>query len=193
MRKTVAGLILLGLALAPSARAQDHGQVGVYGEYVRLQQTGTNLAGLGGRFALNANRALAFEAEMSYDFEQAFTEGFTNTATGTVTLQRTNLRLLQGLFGPKLQTPRGPLRLFVTVKGGFVNFRLDPRPATFATFSSSVSNLRSQNVSAALYPGGGIELRLGPLGFRLEAGDDIYFNGGAHNNLRLTFGPVLNF
>ncbi len=193
MRRYIAGLILLGLALAPTASAQDHGQVGIYGEYVRVQQTSTSMAGLGGRFALNANRALAFEAEMSYDFEQAFTEGFTNTGTGTVTLQRTNMRLLQGLFGPKLQTPHGPLRLFVTVKGGFVNFRLDPQPATFSTFSSSVANLRSQDVSGALYPGGGIELRFGPLGFRLEAGDLVYFNSGAHSNLRLTFGPALNF
>ena len=24
-------------------------------------------------------------------------------------------------------------------------------------------------------------------------GDDIYFNGGAHNNLRVTFGPQLRF
>ncbi len=191
--KRVAWLIVFGVALAPAALAQDHGQVGIYGDYVRLSQTSTNMAGLGGRFAVNANRVLALEAEMSYDFEQAFTEGFTNTATGSVTLQRTNLRLLQGLFGPKLQTPRGPLRAFLTVKGGFINFRLDPRPATFATFASSVENLRSNDVSGVLYPGGGLEAHLGPLGLRLDVGDEIYFNNGAHHNLRVSFGPMIRF
>lgn len=186
-------VVLLGLGLASAASAQDHGQVGIYGDYVRLDQTSTNLAGLGGRFAVNSGRSLAWEAEMNYDFEQAFTEGFENTSTGSVTLTRTNLRLLQGLFGPKLQTPHGPLRAFVTVKGGFVNFRLDPRPATFATFTSSVQNLRSQDVSGALYPGGGFEVRLGPVGLRMDIGDLIYFNSGAHNNFRVTFGPVINF
>ncbi|HEV2388943.1 MAG TPA: hypothetical protein VGS20_17000 [Candidatus Acidoferrales bacterium] len=191
--KRVAWLILLAAGLVPVASAQDHGQIGIYGDYVRLSQTRTNMAGLGGRFAVNANPVLGLEAEMSYDFEQAFTEGFTNTATGSVTLQRSNVRLLQGLFGPKLQTPRGPLRAFLTVKGGFVNFRLDPRPATFATFASSVDNLRSKDVSGALYPGGGFEVHLGPLGLRLDVGDEIYFNNGAHHNLRLAFGPMIRF
>ncbi len=189
--KRVAWLILLGVALVPAASAQDHGQVGIYADYLRLSQTSSNMAGLGGRFALNANRALAFEAEMSYDFERAFTEDFTSGTT--VTVQRTNLRLLHGLFGPKLQTPRGPIRIFVTVKGGFINFRLDPRPATFETFASSVQNLRSNDVSAVLYPGGGLEGHLGPLGLRLDVGDEMYFNDGTHHNLRVTFGPFIRF
>jgi hypothetical protein len=28
---------------------------------------------------------------------------------------------------------------------------------------------------------------------RLEFGDLIYFNEGAHNNLRITFGPIVRF
>jgi hypothetical protein len=193
MRKRAAWLILLGLGLVPAALAQDHGQVGIYGDYFRMSQTSTNMAGLGGRFSLNATQSLALEAEMSYDFEQAFTEGFTNTTTGSVTLQRTNLRLLQGLFGPKLQTPHEPIRAFLTVKGGFINFRLDPRPATFATFASTAGNLRSSDVSGVLYPGGGLEAHLGPLGLRLDIGDEIYFNDGAHHNLRVAFGPFIRF
>ena len=42
-------------------------------------------------------------------------------------------------------------------------------------------------------PGAGVEASLGPVGLRLELGDDIYFNSGAHNNLRVTFGPILRF
>jgi hypothetical protein len=45
----------------------------------------------------------------------------------------------------------------------------------------------------ALYPAGGLEASLGPVGLRFELGDDIYFNSGAHNNLRITFGPILRF
>jgi hypothetical protein len=44
-----------------------------------------------------------------------------------------------------------------------------------------------------MYPGAGVEASLGPVGLRLELGDDIYFNGGAHDNLRVTFGPILRF
>lgn len=191
--KRAAFIIILGAWLVPAASAQDRGQIGVYADYFRLSQTKTNLAGLGGRLSFNASPALQFEGEMSYDFEQAFTEGFTNTSTGTLTLQRTNSRLLHGLFGPKLQTANGAVRAFLTLKGGFVNFRLDPRPATFATFTSSVGNLRASDVSAVLYPGGGLEAHLGPLGLRLDVGDEMYFNSGTHHNLRVTFGPILRF
>jgi hypothetical protein len=45
----------------------------------------------------------------------------------------------------------------------------------------------------AIYPGAGVEASLGPVGLRFELGDEIYFNSGAHNNLRITFGPILRF
>jgi hypothetical protein len=190
--KRTALVILLGAWLAPAVFAQDHVEIGAYGDYFRLSQTSTNLAGLGGRLGVSANRYVQFEGEMNYDFEQAFTEGFTDTGTGTVTLQRTNLRLLHGLFGPKLHT-RGPIQGFVTLKGGFINFRLDPRPATFDTFASSVENLRANDVSGVLYPGAGLEGDIGPLGLRLEVGDEMYFNQGTHHNVRVSFGPIIRF
>ena len=132
---------------------------------------------------------------MSYDFTQAFTEQFTNGATGSVTVQRTNLRILHGEFGPKvnLSPEYWHFHPFVFVKGGFMNFRLSPRPATLGTFFSSVDTLRTDNVSAVLYPGGGLEGRVGPIGVRLDVGDEINFASGAHNNLRVTFGPYIRF
>jgi hypothetical protein len=184
------------LAAVPAVRAQgeggEHGQVGVFGSYFRSPQTHTNFAGLGGRLALTARGPLQFEAEMSYDFSQVFTEGFTNPSTGSVTFVPSSLRVLHGLFGPKLQTS-GPVRLFVTVKGGFTNYRFDSRPAGFATFTSSVEGLRTDNVDGVLYPGAGMDAHLGPLGLRFDIGDEIYFNNGAHHGLRLTFGPILRF
>jgi len=79
------------------------------------------------------------------------------------------------------------------MKAGFVDFRLSGSLLPDSGIVSSVLGLRTSNLSAALYPGTGIEASLGPVGLRLEAGDEIYFNRGAHNNLRITFGPILRF
>jgi hypothetical protein len=56
-----------------------------------------------------------------------------------------------------------------------------------------VNNLRQKNVSGALFPGAGVEGHLGPIGLRLEAGDEIYFNSGTHHNPRVAFGPFIRF
>lgn len=191
--KRVALLLLLGACIAPAVAAQEHGQVGVYADYFRLGETKANYGGLGGRLSVNTGRWLQWEGELNYDFTQAFTEGFTDTGTGGVTLVRSDLRVLHGLFGPKLQAGRGAIRPFVTLKGGFINFRFDPRPATVSTFISSVENLRSKDVSGVLYTGGGLEGHIGPWGLRLDVGDEMYFNNGAHHNFRLAFGPILRF
>jgi hypothetical protein len=191
--KRIALLLLLSALLVPLASAQDRFQLGAYADYFRLSQTNTNMAGLGGRAAIKAFSHVMLEGEMSYDFQQAFSEGFANPSGGAITFQNSNLKVLHGLVGPKFIGGHGKIRPFLTVKGGFVNFRLDPRPASFAGFASSVDNLRTNNVSGTLYPGAGIEGHLGPVGLRLEAGDEIYFAGGRHHNARVTFGPFIRF
>jgi hypothetical protein len=130
---------------------------------------------------------------MSYDFGQTFTEGFNDTGTGTVTFSRTNLRILHGEFGPRVNIGHHAIQPFVTSKGGFVNFRFDSAPATLGTFFSSVNDLRTNDVNGVLYPGGGLQAHLGPIGLRLDVGDEIYFNHGTRNNLRVAFGPVFRF
>ena len=185
------GAIALLIVAAPPARAQDHAEVGVYADYFRLNQTGTNFAGVGARLGINVSHHFLLEGEMNYDFNQTFTEGFDN-GTGTVTVDRSNLRVLHGMFGPKLQTG-GPVKAFLTVKGGFMNFRFDGSPATVGGFFSSVNDLRSNNVNGVLYPGGGLESFWGPIGLRLDVGDEIYFNNGAQHNLRVSFGPTFRF
>jgi hypothetical protein len=189
--KRVALLLILAGCLVPLASAQDAVQVGVYADYFRLSQTKTNMAGLGGRAGFKAFSHVMLEGEMSYDFEQAFTEVCTNCTT--LTVAPSNLKVLHGLFGPKIVAGHGALRPFLTVKGGFVNFRLDPRPASFTGFVSSVDNLRANNVSGTLYPAAGVEGHLGPIGLRIEAGDEIYFAGGTHHNLRAAVGPFIRF
>ena len=85
------------------------------------------------------------------------------------------------------------MRLFVTAKGGAVGFRLDPAPATIGEFGSAVANLRSQNMSGVFYLGAGGEAFLGPIGFRFDVADEMYFNNGVDHNLRATFGPTIRF
>ncbi len=191
--KRIALLLFLAGCLVPLASAQDHFQVGAYADYFRISQTKSNMAGLGARLGVKALPYVMLEGEMSYDFNQAFTEGFANPSGGTITFQNSNIKVLHGLFGPKITAGHGAIRLFLTVKGGFINFRLDPRPASFSGFVSSVDNLRASNVSGTLYPGAGLEGHIGPVGLRLEAGDEIYFAGGAHHNPRVAFGPFIRF
>lgn len=194
MKRMLYGLLVLGL-FSPVVSAQgfsvNNAEFGVYADYFRLNQTRTNLAGLGARLSLNVTPYAQLEAQMAYDFEQGFTERFMPSG-GALSVQRSDLRLLHGMFGPKLQTP-GPVRLFVTAKGGFDNFTFSRAPATLGTFTSTVSGLRSDNWNAVFYPGGGVETFLGPIGLRLDVGDEIYFNQGANHNLSITFGPTIRF
>jgi hypothetical protein len=195
MKRIAFLLLFVGGCLAPGAFAQDneHVQVGVFADYFRVSQTDSDLLGVGGRASFVAYKRIKLEGEMAYDFSRAFTEGFTDNSNGTVTFQRTDLRVLHGLFGPRINLGSHAIQPFVTAKGGFINFRLDNAPATFGTFTSSVSGLRDNNVSGTFYAGGGLEGHAGPIGLRFDVGDEMYFNGGTHHNLRATFGPVIRF
>ena len=193
--KRFALFLFLAGCFVPLASAQDgeHVQVGVFADYLRLSQTDNNFGGIGARVGFQLFKEVKLEGEMSYDFGQTFTEGFTDTGTGSVTFSRTNLRILHGEFGPRVNIGHHAIQPFVTLKGGFVNFRFDGSPATLGTFFSSVDDLRRNNVNGVLYPGGGLQAHLGPVGLRLDVGDEIYFNHGTHNNLRVAFGPVFRF
>lgn len=194
MKRLLLLLVLVAFAV-PTAFAQegDHVQAGIFANYFRESKTTTNFAGVGGRFGFSFFHGVKLEAETAYDFNQVFTEGFTNTSTGSVTLARSNLRVLHGMFGPKLAFGHGRIQPFVTLKGGGLVFRFDNRPATFATFTSSVQGLRANSVNGVFYPGGGLEGHVGPIGLRLDAGDEMYFNNGARHNVRLAFGPYIQF
>jgi hypothetical protein len=81
--------------------------------------------------------------------------------------------------------------VFVTGKVGFDNFSINNQGATTG-FVNTVG-LTTGKTAFAVYPGGGFEAFAGPIGIRAEVGDDIYFISGAHNNLRVTFGPQFRF
>ena len=98
---------------------------------------------------------------------------------------------MHGLFGPRFQTGSGPFRVFLTGKVGFENFNVTGQSVN-AGFVTAVG-LGSGATYFAIYPGGGIEAFAGPIGVRAEIGDNIFFNDGAHNNMRISFGPQFRF
>jgi hypothetical protein len=95
-----------------------------------LAQTNNNFGGVGALASFQAFKELKLEAQMSYDFNQTFTD----SGTGTVTFSRTNLRILHGEFGPRMNIGHHAIQPFVTLKGGFVDFRIDGAPATLRAF-----------------------------------------------------------
>jgi len=186
------GACLLLPSLA-QAQAYDHGEIGAFADYFRLDVTSPNInfVGVGGRASFNVHPNVALEAEMAYDFDRNFTNTFSNGVT--TQFVRSNVRPLHGLFGPRFQLGgSSPVRLFVTGKVGFVSFTTSNQsvPAGFQSGLGAVSN---GDTKLAVYPGGGVEGFIGPIGLRLDVGDEIYFDNGARNNLRVTFGPHLRF
>ena len=193
MKWTVA--IAMALALfAPSLKAQtsDHIQVGIFADYFNLSRTSPhiNYVGIGGRAGFNVNPNVQIEAEMAYDFERNFTTTFSNGVS--TQFVRVHSRPLTALFGPKFQTHSGPFRAFATFKVGFVNFSTSSEGA-LSGFTGALGNVTSGSTSAAIYPGVGVEGFWGPFGVRLDVGDNIYFDDGARNNLKITFGPTIRF
>jgi hypothetical protein len=197
MRKHVVYFAVLGLSLmAPSllaAQEYDHGEIGVFADYFQLSRTEPkiNFVGIGGRAGFNVSPHVALEAEMSYDFKRNFTSTFSNGIT--TQFVNTDLRPLSALFGPKIQAgTSGPFRAFVTGKLGFVNFSTSNQSA-LPGFKGALGAVTSGNTRFAIYPGAGVESFWGPFGLRLDVGDEIYFDNGARNNLKVEFGPHIRF
>lgn len=179
------------IAAAQENGNADHGSFGVFAEYFRFSDPGPtrNFVGLGGRAAVNLRPSVQLEAEMGYDFQRNYSSTFTNGIT--IVNVQSNLRTLHGLFGPKFQAGSGPFRVFLTGKVGFENFTVTNVVAPTG-FGNAVG-LGTGATYFAVYPGGGIEAFAGPIGVRAEIGDNIFFNSGAHNNMRVTFGPQFRF
>jgi Outer membrane protein beta-barrel domain len=191
----LSALALCFAVIAPSASAQakddkNHGNFGVYFDFTRIQDADLNMFGVGGRLGFNVRRHVVLEGEMAYDFERTKTQVV--TVGGITNTFRSNLRILHGLFGPKIQTT-GPVRVFALLKGGFVNFGVGG-PVTAGVINNQIGNIVDGDTKGAFYPGAGVEFNVGWLGIRIDAGDEIMFlNNGTSNNFRATFGPQIRF
>ena len=184
------------LVCASSSRllAQERVEAGVFVDYLNISQTNTDNYGLGARLGVRFNRFIVAEGEVAYDYGINFAEAYRNITNGNVrAIANTSIGVTHGLFGPTLKPPRGAFRPFVTLKGGFVDFRFSSGLLPYSDAASVILGLRSSSLNGAIYPGGGVEASLGPIGLRLEFGDEIYFNHGGHNNFRATFGPIIRF
>jgi hypothetical protein len=186
---------LVAVLAVPSLFAQDelnHVELGAFAELFRLSPVTPeiNFVGLGGRLSVNVHHNVQLEGEMGYDFKRNFTSTFSNGVTTSTVTSR--LRTLHGLFGPKIQTGGGAVRAFVTVKGGFLNFGVSNQSAP-SGFTTQVGNVLGGDTNGVVYPGGGVEAYIGPVGLRLDVGDEIYFDNGANHNLKVTFGPSIRF
>ncbi len=182
-------LLCLSVPMAFAQSSEDHGEFGVVADYTRLAPLDTNFYGVGARASFNIYPHVQLEGEMAYDLDQSFSTGLP-CSTGVncdQNILRSSLHLWDGMFGPKFQTT-GPIRFFATVKGGFLNFA-----GGNPTFVNQVNTFGSNGTYGVFYPGGGVEAYLGKIGLRLDVGDEIYFNNGANNNLKVEFGPHIRF
>jgi hypothetical protein len=195
MFRIAIAVVALTFCVDPSmARAQRRVEAGLVIDYLSVSQTQTDNFGVGGRLGFRVHRSVMAEGEVAYDYGVNFDEVYNDVANGNVkAIERTSIGVTEGLFGPKVQRADGHFRPFVTLKGGFIDFRLSPSLIPYSGVTSAVLGIRDSNVNGVLYPGGGVAATLGPVGLRLEFGDLIYFNEGAHNNLRITFGPIVRF
>jgi len=193
--RRLAVVFLVSLLLGTSSLyAQKRVEAGLFLDYLSVSQTSTNNFGLGGRFGYRIHRDVMLEGELAYDYGLNFEEAYRNIANENLAaLERTSVGVTHGLVGPKLQPSGGGFRPFVTLKGGFMDFRLSPGLLPLSNAVSTLLGLRTSSLNAAIYPGAGVEAAIGPVGLRFEVGDEVYFNNGAHNNLRVTFGPILRF
>jgi hypothetical protein len=193
----VLGMLLLASPLAAqthypivttTGNEYNHGSVGAFFNYTRLHNVGdTNFYGLGGRISGNITSSIALEAEGAYDFEQN-TNVPVNLTGNPYARGASNLSIGHFMFGPKVQWHASdPVWVFGTLKGGLIDFSSNQH---YYRYPYGYSNGATY---ATLYPGGGVELFEGPVGVRLEVGDEIYFNYGANSNLRVTAGPVFRF
>ncbi len=191
MTALVVGLAAPSLMMAQSEN-RDHADIGVFADLFRLSRTSPNInfIGLGARAGFNVSTHTQLEAEMNYDFKRNFSTEFSNGFS--TALVNTRLRTLHALFGPKFNTNVHGVRAFGTFKVGMINFNSSNNNAQQG-FTSSLGSITNGNTRPAIYPGGGFEAFAGPIGLRLEAGDEIYFDHGTRNNLRVTFGPQFRF
>jgi hypothetical protein len=169
----------------------NHGSIGVFADYFRLNSAGTNNMGIGGRVGFAVHPNVHLEGEIAYDFRESHTATIAGGLSTPASTYQANFRVLHGLFGPKFQTT-GPVRIFAVLKGGFVNFSVSTTNAPTG-FTNSFGGVVDGDTHAVFYPGGGVEFGAKWFAIRGEIGDEMYFKNGAKNNFRLTAGPVFRF
>jgi hypothetical protein len=186
--------LLSACALLTGIASAQHVELGAFFDYGRptIPNFSANAFGAGGRLDINLHRFLQAEIDAAYDVKYA--NFLVTTTSASVALTNSEMGILHMNGGLKVQTAGGSFFLFA--KGGANQYFPEQTIQTVAgnpiTVSKSVSSPDSF-IHGVFYPGGGIGFHAGPLGIRLDVGDEIYWSSGAHHNLRVTFGPTLRF
>jgi hypothetical protein len=187
-------IALLSCGSSSSLLAQNRVEAGLFLDYFNISQTNTKNFGLGGRLGFRIHRNLLVEGELAFDYGINFEEAYRDITNGNLfAIEHTSVGVTHALFGPMLVPAKGRVRPFAILKGGLADFRLSSSLLPLSGVVSTILGLRTSRLNFAVYPGAGVEATLGRVGLRVELGDEIYFNSGAHNNLRITFGPILRF
>ena len=140
-------LALLSFLEPSSLSAQKRVEVGIFLDYLNISQTNTNNFGVGGRFGYRIHRNLMMEGELANDYGINFEEAY-HVANGNIAaIERTSVGVTHGLFGPTLQPAKGGFRPFVTLKGGFIDFRLSPSLLPFGGVVSTILGIRTSSLN----------------------------------------------
>ena len=192
-------LIVLTLMIAsfPGTVFAQHVELGGFGSYesynqARQVQFPDHGFGLGGRINFNLHRYLQLEFESGYDFKHPKVSA-ASTTTGAI-LTNSKLGVVHANAGLKFQSPGGSFFFFL--KGGGNRFDAEQQLVTVTSIPTVQTITQTSERSfwkGVFYPGAGIGFHAGPLGIRLDAGDEIYWDNGARHNLRITFGPTIRF
>jgi hypothetical protein len=198
--KRIAGLLALAaLFLAPMLMMaqEEHGEFGVYADYTRLTHANNaNFWGPAASIGFNMNKWLQLEGNFGYQPAQTITFTGVSTTGGVTTTNAftSNIRLLEGMFGPKIQVPLGPFKAYAVLKGGFLNFNSSNPNGGAEGFSNAVNHIIGGDTNGVFYPGAGIELGMKHgIGIRGEVGDLMYFDNGANHNLKFMIGPTFRW
>lgn len=179
------------LASVPG-RAQ-HLEIGGFASYgdFDVPRFPSTAVGVGGRLDINLNSYIVLEGEGSYDFKHPRVE-IVVTGTNTADINTLRLGAVHGNGGIKFQLKGGSYFFFV--KGGVLEFQPEVRTTTLLGALARNAPSTGTNFSEGVfYPGAGIGFHAGPLGIRVDGGDEIFWDHGTHHNLRITFGPTFRF
>jgi hypothetical protein len=131
--------------------SQKRIEAGIFLDYLGISQTSTSNFGLGARFGCRVHSNVMLEGELAFDYGINFNEAYRNITSGNISaIEHTSIGVTHGLVGPKLQ-PSGGFRPFVTLKAGFMDFRLIPGLLPCSNLASTLLGLRTSSLNAALY------------------------------------------
>jgi hypothetical protein len=184
--------LLVWLTIPSALAFAQHVEIGGFASYGNFDVPDfpNTAVGAGGNIDIGVTKFLKLEAGGSYDFRHPRVE--ITSGNANVTVETLSLAILHANGGLKFQLKDGSYFFFV--KGGVLNFM--PQVRTTSVIGAILNNngiATSDFTKGTLYPGAGIGFHAGPLGIRLDAGDEIYWNHGTKNNLRITFGPTFRF